>query len=172
MSDVSVRPARLADVPALTAVQLRVWADSELPGVPDAATAERAWERAAILPPSPRHRLLVALAQDRVVGVLAAVPATDPDLDPATTSEVVLLAVDPGSRHQGHGSRLLAAAVDLMRRTGDVAAVTWLPAQDDATRAFVVGAGWAPDGAHRSAGVDDEPPVRWLRLATDLGGVR
>lgn len=168
MADVSVRPARLPDVPALTAVQLTAWADSGLTGLPDAATVERAWERAVLLPPTPRHRLLVAVAGDVVVGALAVTPAGDPDLDPATASEVVLLAVDARRRGQGHGSRLLAAGIDGMRDAGDVVAVAWLPARDDATRRFLAGAGWVPDGAHRTAGVGDEPPVRWLRLATDL----
>lgn len=176
MADVSVRPATLADIPAVTSVQLAAWKASGLPGVPDPAETKRAWERAVLLPPSPRHRLLVALAGGEVVGVAATVPASDPDLDPAATSELALLAVDPERRTLGHGSRLLAAAVDLMREAGDAVAVAWLPAGDDPTRRFLAGAGWGADGAHRSTSLPDEMtgaadlgPVRWLRLATDLG---
>jgi GNAT superfamily N-acetyltransferase len=169
MSDVSVRPARLGDVAPLTAVQLRSWESSSLPGTPDPSDVERAWERATLLPPSPRHRLLVALDGDDVVGAVATVPAPDPDLDAASDSELVLLAVDPGRRRRGHGSRMLAAAVDLMRSSGDTLAVVWVPARDDATRQFLESTGWAPDGAHRTTSVDDDTaPVRWLRLATDL----
>lgn len=181
MADVSVRPPRLPDVPALVRVQLRAWTASGLPGVPDPADARRAWERAVMLPPSPRHRLLVALAGDDVVGAAATVPAADPDLSGGDTAELVLLAVDPDRRTQGHGSRLLTAAVDLMRSAGETVAVAWVPASDDTTRRFLTGAGWAPDGAYRSTSLlGTEPPaadataapdpgaVRWLRLATDI----
>ena len=171
MADVSVRPARLGDVAALTTVQLLAWQDSGLPGLPEAADVERAWERAVLVPPSVRHRVLVALDGKVVVGAAATAPATDPDLDPVADSEVVLLAVRPETRRHGHGSRLLMAAVDLMRASGDVTAVLWVPARDDSTRQFLEASGWGPDGAHRTTAVDDADgfdPVRWLRLATDL----
>jgi GNAT superfamily N-acetyltransferase len=170
MADRSVRAPRLGDVAGLTDVQLRAWRGSGLPGVPDRARAERAWERAVMAPPTARHRVLVAVSGEVVTGVAATVPAADPDLRSATDSEVVLLVVDPAHRRQGHGSRLLAALVELMRRDGDELATAWVPATDDRTRAFLQGAGWAPDGAHRTAEVDDgSPAVRWVRLATSVG---
>jgi GNAT superfamily N-acetyltransferase len=169
MADVSVRPARLGDVAAMAEVQLRAWVDSELPGRPDPADAERAWERAVLLPPSPRHRVLVALVGDAVAGAVATVPASDPDLARGTDTEVVMLVVDPTWRGQGHGSRLVAAAVEVMQSTGDRLAVVWVPAHDDRTRQFLESAGWGPDGAHRTTQVDDgSAAVKWLRLATDL----
>jgi GNAT superfamily N-acetyltransferase len=169
MADLSVRPARLGDVAALVDVQLRSWEVSGLPGRPESADAERAWERAVLLPPSPRHRVLVAVAGGEVAGAAATVPASDPDLDRGSVSELTLLVVDPSQRRQGHGSRMLAAAVDGMRSTDDRVAVAWLPAPDDQTRQFLESAGWAPDGAHRTTQVDDgSDPVKWLRLATDL----
>lgn len=172
MADVSVRPARLADVTGIVTAQLRAWGSSGLPGRPDQAHAERAWERAVLLPPTPRHRVLVALDGADVVGAAASVPAADPDLTPTTDTELVLLVVDPGARRRGHGSRLLMASVDAMRGAGETLAVAWVPARDDEMRQFLVGAGWAADGAHRETAVDEgeeSPPVRWLRLATDLG---
>jgi GNAT superfamily N-acetyltransferase len=168
MADVSVRPARLGDVAGLTTAQLDAWESSGLPGQPDQVEAERAWERAVLVPPSPRHRVLVALDGDDVVGAAASVPAADPDLSPTTDTEVVLLVVAPRLRGRGHGSRLLMASVEAMRSCGETLAVAWVPARDDETRRFLVGAGWAPDGAHREAQVDESPPVRWLRLATVL----
>jgi len=169
MADLSVRGCRLGDVSGLAQVQLRAWEDSGLPGRPDRSQVERAWERAVLAPPSPRHRVLVALAGDVVTGGAATVPAGDPDLHHPTDAEVVLLVVDPAHRRHGHGSRLLAAAVELMRRDGDVLAVAWVPARDDQTRQFLQSAGWGPDGAHRTTAPDDgSDAVRWLRLATDL----
>ena len=61
-------------------------------------------------PPSPAHRLLVALAGGRIVGYLAVGPGEDEDAGPAD-GEVLALTVAPAEQRMGHGSRLLAAAV-------------------------------------------------------------
>ena len=181
MADVSVRPARLLDVEAMVAMQLRAWAALP-PGVwslppldqLDPAAMGRSWERAVLLAPSPRHRLLVALDGDTVVGAVALTPSDDPDvgpLDEPTTDgpvdELVLLVVDPAYRRRGHGSRLMTAAADLATTDGTEALVSWLPASDDEARSFLTGAGWAPDGAHRTVEVADRT-VRELRFATHL----
>ena len=81
--------------------------------------------------------------------------------------EVVL---DPDERRQGHGSRLLQAAVDTLRADRFERAVTWLVSSDDALRGFLDGAGWAPDGAHRELDLDGAGTVRvkQVRLHTDL----
>jgi hypothetical protein len=48
--------------------------------------------------------------------------------------------------------------------------VTWVPANDDALRAFLTAAGWAPDGAHRELELDETGDVRMkqVRLHTSL----
>jgi hypothetical protein len=48
--------------------------------------------------------------------------------------------------------------------------VMWLNSTDDALRAFVTTAGWAPDGAHRELDLrgDGEVLVKQVRLHTDL----
>jgi len=182
MADVNVRPARLVDVETMVAMQLRAWA-ALTPGVwslppvddLDPAAMGRSWERAVLLPPSRRHRLLIALAGDTVVGALALTPADDPDLKTVEETaadvlvdELALLVVDPEHRRAGHGSRLMTAAVDLARADGTSGMVSWLPASDDQARSFLTGAGWAPDGAHRTVEVASRT-VRELRYATDLG---
>ena len=81
--------------------------------------------------------------------------------------------VHPEARHQGHGSRLLNAAVDTLR-AGDAAeelatVATWVPAGAEGTRAFLQVAGFAPDGAWRERVVDDEGgTVREVRLVATL----
>jgi hypothetical protein len=48
--------------------------------------------------------------------------------------------------------------------------VTWLPASADELRAFLTGAGWAPDGAHRTLDLtgDGSVTVKQVRLHTSL----
>ena len=160
----------------MTAVQLSSWRSAPgLPdgeALPDARAVARSWERAVMVPPSERHTVWVALAASTVVGLACLAPATDPDLDPVVTTELLLLTVDPAHRSQGHGSRLLAATMESLVGTEQVTAVTWVNAQDDSSRQFLQGAGWGIDGAHRSlAQHDDDPPassLRQLRFGTDL----
>jgi hypothetical protein len=46
----------------------------------------------------------------------------------------------------------------------------WLPAADDALRAFLTSAGWGPDGAHRTLDLtgDGNTTVKQVRLHTAL----
>ncbi len=153
-----VRPARLIDAEAFAQVQRRAWQVSSdelgLPPPPDQAPVERAWEHSITAPPTDRHRTWVATAGhgdgERVVGVAAISPASDPDLDAEQCVELALLAVDPDARRQGHGSRLLSAALQTASDAGEREAVAWVPSPDDVLRAFLEGAGWVADGAFRT----------------------
>lgn len=176
MADLSVRTARLLDVDALARIQIASW--SATPGLPaDVAPpalddALRAWERAVLSPPSPRHQVWSAMSGDEVVGLAAVAPAPDPDLETATTSELMTLVVAAEHRSHGHGSRLLAAAMESLKDSGVQLAVVWLTTQDDRTRLFLESAGWAADGAFRTLAADDsdadQQQLRQLRLGTDL----
>jgi hypothetical protein len=61
------------------------------------------------------------------------------------------------------------ASVEHLRGQGFERAYTWLPAED-AADAFLVGAGWAADGAHRQLDLrgDGEVVVTQVRLHTDI----
>ncbi|QKW34871.1 GNAT family N-acetyltransferase [Actinomadura sp. NAK00032] len=177
MADVGVRPARRADAAAVAAIQVRAWRHGYrelLPAgvldrvtAPDAVAAWRErWAQAAAAPPSPRHRLLVAVASDLVVGFAAHAPAEDADLDAAATAELVALLVDPPHARAGHGSRLLAATADLLREDGFGTLVSWVFEDDEVTRTFLGSAGWGPDGTART--LDMGEPVRQIRLHTDI----
>ncbi|QXJ26897.1 GNAT family N-acetyltransferase [Actinomadura graeca] len=179
MADVGVRPARRADAAAVADIQVRAWRQGYrdlLPaGVLDRVTGAEAlaawrqrWAEAAASPPSPRHRLLVAVAADLVVGFAAHGPAEDADLDPAVTAELVALLVDPLHGRAGHGSRLLAASADLLREDGFATLITWAFEDDEVMRTFLGSAGWAPDGTART--LDMGEPVRQIRLHTDIRG--
>ncbi|NVI91619.1 GNAT family N-acetyltransferase [Actinomadura sp. BRA 177] len=177
MADVGVRPARRADAAAVADIQVRAWRHGYrdlLPdGVLDEVTGPAAvetwrerWAEAAAAPPSPRHRLLVAVASDLVVGFAAHGPAEDEDLDAAGTAELITLLVDPLHARAGHGSRLLAATVDLLREEAVTTLVSWVFEDDEVTRTFLGSAGWGPDGTART--LDMGEPVRQIRLHTDI----
>jgi GNAT superfamily N-acetyltransferase len=176
------------------------------------------WAEAIEAPPSPRHRVLVAVEQagsehadlgtpagaldleqavglsdvpvggpggtgtsgsggesggDRLVGFVASGPADEhalaPDEKPLDEGVVAItdLLVEPRWGRRGHGSRLLAASVDLWRTDRFDTAVAWAYERDAATRKFLTSAGWEPDGASRALDVDDLL-VNQLRLHAAL----
>jgi GNAT superfamily N-acetyltransferase len=174
-ADVSVRVAWADDAEAIAAIQARAWATSYAGLVPAAGDLREAdfaqlWRDALTRPADARHRALVALERNRVVGFAITTPATDPDCDRATDGELMEFTVDADARGQGHGSRLLQAAVDTLVADGFARAVTWLVADDDELRTFLTDAGWAPDTAHRTLDLDGSgtTQVKQVRLHTAL----
>lgn len=150
-ADVSVRPAVPGDDAAITSVQLRAWRLSHVEVIGadvldrlDAAAVRDQWAQAIAAPPSPAHRVLVALDGTRVVGFAATAPAGEDDV------EVLALEVDPDHQQGGHGSRLLAACVDLAREDGATSVSCWVLDGDPARERFLAGSGLGPDGATRT----------------------
>jgi GNAT superfamily N-acetyltransferase len=121
----------------------------------DADSFAVAWETALVSPPSARHRVLVALDGDDVIGFAAVGPSEDADSD-VTVAELLALHVDPDQLGRGHGSRLLAAVVDTVRSDGFLTATAWMMERDVPGQRFLESAGWVADGAARVIGLDDE----------------
>jgi GNAT superfamily N-acetyltransferase len=174
-ADVSVRIAWSDDAEAIAAIQARAWATSYAGLVPAAGELREAdfaqlWRDALVRPADARHRALVALERNRVVGFAITTPATDPYCDRVTDGELMELTVDAGEQGKGHGSRLLQAAADTMVADGFTRAVTWLVAEDDVLRTFLTDAGWGADGAHRTLDLDGTgvTQVKQVRLHTTL----
>ena len=175
-ADVSVRVAWADDAGAIAGVQVRTWPATYGDLLPAAALAldeeqtSRAWEAALRAPGDARNRVLVALERNRVVGFAVISPAADPDCDPVSDGELQELSVEPAERGRGHGSRLLQAVVDTLRADRFTRAVTWAMAGDDALRAFLTDAGWAPDTAHRELDLDGTgtTTVKQVRLHTAI----
>lgn len=175
-ADVSVRVAWADDATAIAAVQVRAWAQQYadlLPSgtVPDSVEpVAEAWRASLARSSDARNRVLVALERNRVVGFAVATPASDPDCDPIADGELAELVVDTDEQGKGHGSRLLQAAVETLQADRFTRAVCWTIASDDARRAFLVGAGWAPDSAHRELDLDGtgSTTVKQVRLHTSL----
>lgn len=156
-ADVSVRPSIDGDDAAIARVQLRAWRSvhaallgAELLERLDVAAVREQWQRAITAPPSPAHHVLVACDGARVVGFAAALPVEG-------GAEVAALEVDPDHQRGGHGSRLLAACVDLARESGAQHLQTWVLDGDDAREQFLRGAGLGPDGVQRELGTGAGP---------------
>jgi GNAT superfamily N-acetyltransferase len=179
VADTGVRSARIEDAQRIGALQAHAWryayADllpaDVLAGLEPAALAE-GWEASLTSAPSPRHRVLAAYAgsRDDVVGFAAYAPATDTDLDPSTDAEVSALVVAPDATRAGHGSRLLAAAVEHLRADGFTHAHLWASEPDRSLTEFLRSAGWGEDGATRSLDLrgDGGVVVEQVRLHTDV----
>ncbi|MEU7849831.1 GNAT family N-acetyltransferase [Micromonospora parva] len=175
-----VRPARPEDAGEIARIQLATWRVAYRRILPrhvldnlDEAFLARRWSAAVLEPPSDAHRVLVAVEQAEqsyLVGFAASGPADGEALAPGEPADalgpdvaaVTDLLVEPRWGRRGHGSRLLAAAVDLWREDGLSRAVAWAFEGDEATRKFLTSTGWEPDGAGRALDVDDMlvPQVR------------
>lgn len=176
-ADVSVRIAWADDADAIAAVQVRAWPELYAGVLPaevfptDVAAVGTQWRQALAKPADARHRVLVALERNRVVGFALTSPAGDPDCDPVADGELAEVTLDPTERAKGHGSRLLQAAVDTLAADRFSRAVTWVNARDDALLRFLTEAGWAPDTAHRELDLDGSgtTTVKQVRLHTAIG---
>ena len=172
-SDVSVRIAWSSDAEPIAVLQLRVWreryagllTEAELPTL-DMLTEQ--WAALLSRPKEARQRVLVALEHATVVGFVLTGPAEDPDVEAGRDGVVAELTVDPARTGRGHGSRLLQAAADTLAADRFTRAVAWVQADDDALRALLAGAGWAPDGAHRSLQAESGATVKETRLHAAL----
>ena len=69
---------------------------------------------------------------------------------PVRAAELTALAVSPDHQRAGHGSRLLAAAVDLARADGAGVLLVWAVRGDESLTRLLAGAGLVPTGASRS----------------------
>jgi L-amino acid N-acyltransferase YncA len=172
MAEVSVRPAGGEDVPEIARIQLDTWRQAYSRWLPapvldqiTPADAERTWRQAVAEPPTPRHHVLVAREQSWRVGFAAFGPSVEDGGGDVGVVEALL--VEPRWGRRGHGSRLLAATVDIMRRDGLRTAQVWVPEQDAASLAFFISAGWERDGYARSL-ESEGAPVTEVRLHVSL----
>jgi GNAT superfamily N-acetyltransferase len=157
-ADVSVRPAVPGDEEAVTRVQVDAWRATHAEALGDAVDAldvprmQDRWTDAIVRPPGPGFAVFVALDGPRVVGFAAVGPG-----------QVMALEVAPDNRLAGHGSRLLAAAVDRLLTDGATEVVTWVLDGDEGRERFLSSSGLGPDGTHRSlaTGVRDVVERRW-----------
>ena len=172
-ADVSARLAWPDDAASMVRVQLACWRTNDL--VPtdelDALDPTELTERWANLISSPqdaRMRVLVALERADIRGFALVHPSYDPDSDQVADGEIGEFMVDPAHQRDGHGSRLLQAAVDTLVADKFTRGRWWIASTDDVLRAFVTESGWAADGAHRELEGDTGATVKQIRLHTAL----
>ncbi|MEO3935548.1 GNAT family N-acetyltransferase [Dermatophilaceae bacterium Soc4.6] len=172
VADASVRLARVSDAPAVGVVQAALWTGAYAAHVPNDVLAgfqppafASVWRESLTNPPTRAHRLLVGCAGEQVVAMAAVGPSGDPDAT-ATDAEILVLGVHPGARQQGHGSRLLHAAVDTVRGSGATALRVWVPHDDRVLRQFLEAAGFGTDGAVRDREVGPQRVLHEVRLST------
>jgi GNAT superfamily N-acetyltransferase len=174
-ADVSARLAWPDDAASIARVQLAAWRDMYedllTPEVLDSLDVDQfadRWSVSLTKPPDARMRVLVALDRADVRGFTLVHPSFDPDADQVTDGEVGEFVVDPEHRGEGHGSRLLQAAMDTLAADRFTRVRWWVASTDDALRDFVTSSGWEADGAHRELQGDAGNTVKQVRLHTVL----
>lgn len=172
MADVSVRPARIDDAAEIARIQVDTWRIGYRDLLPapiveslSAEAVQPAWTEAVEAPPSDQHHVFVAQEQQWLVGFAAVGPVDSNEegiTDPPRTAQIAPLLVEPRWGRRGHGSRLLAAAVDHARSDGFSRLITWVPAGDGASLSFYRSAGWDTDGFARvlDTGVGEMREIR------------
>lgn len=158
-ADVSVRPAVPGDQDLVTEIQLTAWRAThtdalgdDVLDLMDVPRITEQWETAITAPPGPGFAVFVALEGPRIIGFAAVAPA-----------HIIALEVLPDFQRQGHGSRLLSAAVDRLRRDEAEEVVVWILDGDSAREQFFGGAGLGSDERRRTlaAGPREVTETRW-----------
>ncbi|MBP3223489.1 MAG: GNAT family N-acetyltransferase [Actinomycetaceae bacterium] len=97
-----------------------------------------------------RHGLLVSTHDGVITGFCAFAPSDKKD-----TFTLTSLHVDPSYTRQGHGSRLLAAAIENIKKYNGTTVEIWAFSTDDAHTSFLRSAGFAPNGVRQNIIVDN-----------------
>lgn len=153
-ADVSVRPAIPTDAIAMATIQIASWRQTlgetlraETLDSLDKDGMTEQWSAAISAPPGQGFAMFTALSAQQIVGFCAVGPQA-----------IVALEVDPLYQREGHGSRLLSAAVDQLKRDGATDVTTWIPKDAAAKQAFFASAGFGEAGRvrHLATGPDRE----------------
>lgn len=120
MSDIAVRPATVGDAEAIARLHVAAWRDTYRALAPAEAfrkldEAHRFGRWTAMLgAPNPQQRVLLATRRDRLVGIGAADAPSEAAF--GDRGEIKSLYVDPDSKRQGIGRRLMAALAEHLAR--------------------------------------------------------
>jgi GNAT superfamily N-acetyltransferase len=158
---ITVRPARLDDVPGLARVHVESWRETYRGLFPDDMLddprfidrRERFWTRALTSEQhEPQSRIATAVSDGRIVGVaMASVPH---DEDASRTQLLSILYTYAAIHGRGAGSALLHAVLD-----ADRPAALWVADPNPRAQAFYRKHGFVPDGQNKT-----EDGVREIRM--------
>ncbi len=145
-----VRPATLADAPALARVHIAAWRVAYAGTMPDAFLAgldesrfARGWEDALS-----DGTTLVGLSEDGLVDGFATVGSAR-DADPPASAQLWVLNVHPEAFGSGLATVLHSAALAHLVEQGHEAAYLWVASDNPRARRFYEREGWAPTAGYR-----------------------
>ncbi len=176
MTQISTRPAALADTSALAAIHVAAYEEAYRGLLPDAVIDERteevrraSWER-RLASPAPREFVLVAEVDGRVAGFVSGRPARpEEDDDPARVACLENIYAAPEYLGSGIGKVLHDATLKAAAERGFSEVILFVFEANDRARGFFDGRGWTPDGGRRVT--DDVAAVR-LRHGANQGNSR
>jgi GNAT superfamily N-acetyltransferase len=149
---VTVRPARLADAPAMGRVHVRAWQAAYRGQMPQAyldglrAEDRAAYWAGALRRDDLRGTILVAERDGEVIGFAVVGPAREP----AGAGELYAINLDPANWGTGAGRALLEAAQAELGRLGFADMVLWVLTGNARARRFYEIAGWVAEDAERT----------------------
>ena len=166
----TVRPATVADAPAMGRLVVRAWQAAYRGLMPDAyldglRTEDRAAYWDGVLRREDRRGVVLVAERDgEVVGFAAAGPSPDPE----GAGELFAINLDPDHWGTGAGRALLEAVQAELDRMGFAESVLWVLPGNARARRFYEIAGWVADGTERTADVFGVtvPEVRYRRRST------
>jgi L-amino acid N-acyltransferase YncA len=151
----TVRPATVADAPAIGRLTVRAWQAAYRGHMPDdyldgLRASDRAahWE-GALRREDLRGVILVAERAGEVIGFAVAGPSRDPE----GAGELYVINLDPDHWGTGAGRALLEAAQAELARLGFDEWVLWVLSGNARARRFYEIAGWVADGTQRTSEV-------------------
>ena len=144
-----IRPAAPSDVDAMATLHVRSWQSAYRGQMPDAHldtldASKRAvmWSKAIV---QPTTLVLVAIADETLVGFCSLLPSRDVDATPAV-GEIAAIYVEPTFWRSGFGSSLVEAVVESARARNFTELTLWVLTSNASARAFYEARGFKTDG--------------------------
>ena len=152
-SDVTVREAVLADVPALLLLWHQLRDEGLRPRANGTESDEHAAARFELALADPDSKVIVAVCDDEIIGMAQLLPTRATLLNEGSSIELSAMHVAHGHRRQGAGKALLTAAVGYAEEIAvESVVVSVFPQHRDANR-FFARLGFAPFVTRRIASV-------------------
>lgn len=149
-----IRSARLEDAAQIAVIHVRSWQAAYRGMVPqafldglDLAPRAARWERNLSATDWSRGGVLVAEANQELLGFVDYGPARDDDAKASRDGEVYAIYLLPAALGRGIGRQLMAAALERLGEAGYDQATLWVLDGNSRARRFYEAGGWLADGA-------------------------